>query len=226
MWSLAVAVGSNNPDPIPSVRRVDGDSWNNERLDCIAFSFQIKAHLFEYHSRLHSNEATHVLSDDPLGFRKSNNSKHLRPEPAVICRSFSSSGLGEGLAGKAAGENKGCWNTCDRFTECLLVGLCWLDRRFPVNVSDTDGVGSNGSDVTEDFCFGPVLLEDFLAEIVIVTEYMLDVLSPPDGIGGESEPTDTREQVYVYEFFHCFSPHFTLCTEGVIGIAGLAILLA
>ena len=49
--SLAWLVG-NNPDSIPSMRRVDGDSWNNERLNGVPFSFQVRAHLLEYHALL------------------------------------------------------------------------------------------------------------------------------------------------------------------------------
>jgi len=31
------------------VRRIDGDSWNNKRLDFVTFTFQISMHLFENH---------------------------------------------------------------------------------------------------------------------------------------------------------------------------------
>lgn len=89
------------------MERVDGDSWNNKRLDVVTFSFQVSAHLFEYHAPPDSKEATHVLSDDPCRFCKPYNSKHLRPEMAVVFRSLPSSGLGKRLAGESPCENKG-----------------------------------------------------------------------------------------------------------------------
>jgi len=62
--SCVVAVG-NNPYPVSSVRRVDGNSWNNKRLDFVTFGFQVKMHLFENHALVPSNEAANVFTDDP-----------------------------------------------------------------------------------------------------------------------------------------------------------------
>jgi hypothetical protein len=85
--------------------RTDGDSWNNKRLDFVTFAFQVSAHCFEYQAFVPSNEATHVFSDDPFWFDVSYNRKHVRPLVAVICRSFSSSGMAEWLAGEASSDD-------------------------------------------------------------------------------------------------------------------------
>jgi hypothetical protein len=86
------------------VRRVDGASWNNNRLDFVTEAFQVSATFFENQTVAPSSEATHVFSDDPAGKRAFNNGKHRWPEVAVVCRSFSLSGRGEGLTWEAACE--------------------------------------------------------------------------------------------------------------------------
>jgi hypothetical protein len=48
LWSQLVV--GNNPDPVSPVRGVDGESWNNKRLDFVTFVFQVNTHLFEYHA--------------------------------------------------------------------------------------------------------------------------------------------------------------------------------
>ena len=106
-----------DPNPVPSVGRTLGASWNNKRLNFVAFIFQVKAHSLEYHSVLQSKEARNVFRQDPSGFNFVNRSKHLRPEEAIILTSFSLSGAGKRLAGEAAGEevNSGCSNLYARF---------------------------------------------------------------------------------------------------------------
>lgn len=95
---------SDDPDPISPVGRVFGDSWNNERLNLVPFCFQVKAHLLEYQTLLNSKESRNILTNDPSWSEFANNPKHFRPEMAVVVRSFSSSGLGEWLAGEASRE--------------------------------------------------------------------------------------------------------------------------
>jgi hypothetical protein len=103
--AMFVSLGvSNNPYPVPSVRCVDGASWNNKRLDFVTFVFQVNAHLLEYHAPFNINDSVNILSDDPPWPKKSDNSKHFRPEIAVVCCSFSLSGTGKRLAGEAACE--------------------------------------------------------------------------------------------------------------------------
>lgn len=96
---------SDKPDPVSSVGRTDGDSWNNNRLDFVAECLQISADTLEYHASALSKEATHVFSDDPCRLELSNNAAHFWPEEAVILLSAPSSGLGERLAREATGED-------------------------------------------------------------------------------------------------------------------------
>ena len=102
--SIVFKVG-NNPDPVSPVRRTDGDSWNNKRLDFVTTGFQVSAHCFEYQAVVPSNKPTHVFSDDPVRWCISYNLIHVRPLVAVVCRSLSSSGVAEWLAGETAGDN-------------------------------------------------------------------------------------------------------------------------
>lgn len=165
----------NDPDTVPSVWRVDGDSWNNERLYFVTFSFQVKAHLFEYHAFAPSNETANVLTDDPSGFEFPNNPKHVRPEMAVILRSFPSSGLGERLAGEASAKE--------------------------VNLSQIILFTFEFSDVAMDFCVRPMFLENRLAEWFIFDECVRYVFLSPYRIHGEGCPADATEQVDVPHFF-------------------------
>lgn len=62
--ALSMTVGvTNNPDSIPPVRRIEGASWNNKRLDFIALAFQVKTHLFE----LHVDDTSNILANNPSG---------------------------------------------------------------------------------------------------------------------------------------------------------------
>ena len=107
LWLLpyccAVAVG-NNPDPVSAVRRIEGDSWNNKRLRAITFGFQVREHLVEYQASIPSNEATNILTDDPARTKLPYDSKHLRPEIAVVLRASSSSCDGKRLAWETSSE--------------------------------------------------------------------------------------------------------------------------
>ena len=100
----ALGVG-NKPDALTPVRRTDGASWNTERLHVVSKILQLNAHVLENQSVLESKEPAHVLSDNPCRLNLSNNSKHFRPEEAVVCRSSSLSGGGKRLAGKSAREH-------------------------------------------------------------------------------------------------------------------------
>jgi hypothetical protein len=85
------------------VRGVDGASWNNNRLDFIAFAFQVRTHLFEFHV----DDSSNVLTNDPSGPGFRNNSKHLRPEITVIRLALSLPGTTERLAWETPGK-QGC----------------------------------------------------------------------------------------------------------------------
>ena len=66
---------------ISAVRSVEAASWTNERRErLVAFSFQVRKHLFEYHAAVPSNEAINVFTDDPPRFCFSNDSPHFRPD--------------------------------------------------------------------------------------------------------------------------------------------------
>ena len=157
---------SNEPDAVSSVRRVDGDSWNNDRLYVVSFRFQVSAHLFEYHSVVPSNKATHVLSDDPYRLKFSNDPKHFRPEIAVVLCSLSLSGLGERLARESSGEDERPIIFIVLSTPpCLEFGprLLW---------SHDVGVGKS-SDVVIYFCVRPVFINNRLTVFVVIAEDML-----------------------------------------------------
>lgn len=95
----------NKPDPVSSVRRVDTCSWQNNREDFEAFTFQIRAHLVEYHSPVPINESINILAHDPLGANLSYNAEHFRPKVAGVVGAFSLSGCAKWLAWKAACED-------------------------------------------------------------------------------------------------------------------------
>jgi hypothetical protein len=159
MLSIVFGVASNNPDSVPSVGRVDGDSWNNKRLDFVTFTFQVRAHLLEYHAVVPSNEATHVFSDDPCRFDVSYNRKHFRPLVAVIARASSSSGVAEWLAGEAAGDNGHIFVFVAPFsiTEPILSLGFLCEVSFE---SIAFGVGNKVCDVAIVGSVRPVLFED------------------------------------------------------------------
>lgn len=166
---MSILPSSNEPDAISPVGSIDGDSWNNKRLDFVPRIFQVSAHLLEYHASAPSNKAANVLSDDPRWLELSYNASHFRPEVAVIFRAAPSSRRTEGLAREASGEEK----------------------------RSALGVGSKFANVPEDRSIGPVLVEDLLREGIAVAEDVPDPPLRPDPIRGEREPADAREEVEV-----------------------------
>src|SRR5690606_23042987 len=68
---------------------VDGTSWKYIRLYFVPFSFQISLHFVEYHRSIPINKAENVLAHNPTWLNLPNDSKHFRPEVAVIFFSFS-----------------------------------------------------------------------------------------------------------------------------------------
>jgi hypothetical protein len=74
-------------------------------LAFIADTLQFRADTFDHHAVVDTKDATHVFTDDPCGLYLSYNSKHLRPEEAVVLRSSSSSGGGKRLTREAACED-------------------------------------------------------------------------------------------------------------------------
>lgn len=111
------------------MRRTDGASRNNKRLDGITFSLKTSADFLDGEVLLlavyviflkeravashvsllaglyHREEASNVLTNDPSGLYLAYSSEHLRPEVTVIIRSASLSCKAERLAWKAACED-------------------------------------------------------------------------------------------------------------------------
>jgi hypothetical protein len=118
-WTAFAAAGvGHNPDPFSDVRGIDGTSWNNKRLDLVAFIFQVRKHPVEYGSHLTKSKCVNVFSDDPCRLNLSYDSKHFRPEVAVILCAASLPGAGERLAGESSANNVN-W--------CEVVGSCVSD---------------------------------------------------------------------------------------------------
>jgi hypothetical protein len=102
--STVEGVFSNNPDPIPSVRGVDGASWNNKRLAFVALGFHLRKQVPEDHPSLKTKDSRRVLKDCPCRLDFGKQSKSFRPEPAVIFFASTLPGNGGGLAGNASCE--------------------------------------------------------------------------------------------------------------------------
>jgi hypothetical protein len=102
--SAVCGVVSKYPDPIPPVRGVDGTSWNNNRLNFVAFAFHLSKQVLEYHALLKTKDSRRVFKDGPgrLDFAQDSNS--FRPEPTVIRRSSTLPGNGHWLAWNSPGK--------------------------------------------------------------------------------------------------------------------------
>jgi hypothetical protein len=83
--SPALGVG-NDPNAVALVWGVDGDSWNNKRLDFVTFAFQVSVNLLEYHASVRSNEAANIFTDNPPRMKFAYDAKHFWPEIAVVLR--------------------------------------------------------------------------------------------------------------------------------------------
>jgi hypothetical protein len=60
--------------------RVNGASWNNDRLDFVTLTFQVSAHLVE----CQVEDASNILTNDPSWPCFAYNPKHFWPEVTVI----------------------------------------------------------------------------------------------------------------------------------------------
>lgn len=158
-----VAVG-NNPDAFSFVGRAEGESRYSIYFDrAIARIFQVSEYSEEYAPAVHCEEASNVFANNPRRRNFCNDSKHLRPECAVVVVSFSSPGMGVGLAGEAAGED----------VEVASVGAS-------VEVVY----------VAVDCCIGKVFLKDLLA-VGVPFDHDGGFVSGP--LGGEGEAADAFE---------------------------------
>jgi hypothetical protein len=91
----------HNPNPFAPVPRIDGTSRYDKDRRSISKIFQVMKHLVEPQIDVPNN----ILSNNPSGPRFVDNSKHFRPEVAVIIRAFSEPGLGERLT-RVSAANK------------------------------------------------------------------------------------------------------------------------
>jgi len=92
---------SQNPDPVSSVRGIDGASWNNKRPCGVSFAFQVRKHLVEAHADVSSN----ILKHTPSGPDGSHEPFNFWPEVTVIFRAFSLPGRAEWLAWISSANN-------------------------------------------------------------------------------------------------------------------------
>jgi hypothetical protein len=97
---IVVFVTSDNPDSVPPVRRIDTASWNNNRLDFVAFCFQVSMHFVEFHV----DDPSNILTNDPSWPCFAYNPKHFWPEIAVIVLASLLPSDTEWLAGESASE--------------------------------------------------------------------------------------------------------------------------
>ena len=95
----------HNPQPLSSVRGIDGRSRYSKRPCGVAAGFQVRKHLVE----AHRDEPSNIFSKHPSGPELVHEPKHLRPEMAVIFRASALPGNGERLAREASG-NKVRWS--------------------------------------------------------------------------------------------------------------------
>jgi len=112
----------NSPDPIPSVRCVNGASWNNKRPCGVTLSFQVRKHVVE----AHADVANNIFSNDPRGPEFSHEPIKFRPEVAVIFLASPLPGSGERLAGVSPANNVN-WSVNVRSFQCPHV---WKARHI------------------------------------------------------------------------------------------------
>jgi hypothetical protein len=140
-FALVVGVSSNDPDPVPSVSRIDGTSRNNKRPRGVAEGFQVSQHIIE----CQRDEASNVFAKEPSGSFECNNAAHFRPEVAVVRLCFLLSGDAEGLAGESSADE--------------------IDSSKP-----TQSLCVQGTNIIEARDSRPVLAEDGSAELVSLAE--------------------------------------------------------
>gem|GEM_PF-2424876 len=111
--SIATGVG-NNPNPVPPVRRANTRSRQNIRPDLVPCSLQVSLHLLEDHSPPPIKQTENIFANHPMRSNLINDSTHLRPQVAVIRRSFSFPGNAKRLARESSGQhvNSPSINSC------------------------------------------------------------------------------------------------------------------
>jgi hypothetical protein len=168
--SRAVGVG-HDPDPVAAVRGANGRSRYAVPLRVIPARGQVP----EYAPHSSSKESCDVLHDDVAGSKLANESGVLAPKTrAFPVDPGAFAGVGEVLAGEAAGEDVDVWHRHGQ--PCLKCGLLfprtiWIRSPRPPRSPSVDrGVGHQGAHVGMTRDPGPVLREDPLAELVLLAE--------------------------------------------------------
>jgi hypothetical protein len=159
----------HHEDPVAPVRGTDACSRKYERPDGVAFTLQVSAHAVERQS----DEPRHVLSNNPTGPELAHDSKHLRPEPAVIARASLEPGTGEGLAREPAREERGL-----------------------ADPGSTEGIGGDGADIAPPRHLGPVPFENREREVGVLD---LPDGAETRRLGREVKPADPGEEAEVGE---------------------------
>jgi len=80
---------------------IDSTSRKIKRCPSVTLTFQVSEHRVEFHR----DDPRNVFTNDPSWLNLPYDSKHLRPEVAVISRASSQPGLAERLAWESAANN-------------------------------------------------------------------------------------------------------------------------
>ncbi len=94
-----VGVG-HKPEPVPSVGRVDGTSWDNDRPAGVVLCFQVSRHSVE---PALANRRRNLFFHDDSGPSGTDEAKEVGPQVPIVILGFSFTGDGERLARGAAG---------------------------------------------------------------------------------------------------------------------------
>jgi hypothetical protein len=99
---------AHNEDPVSEMRGTDARSRNDTRPCFVSRSLQVSKHSLERHARFDSKEARNIFCQHPGGLNCSNDSKHFRPEVAIIASASALPGCTERLTGESAGNKGNC----------------------------------------------------------------------------------------------------------------------
>lgn len=157
--------------------RADAASRKYEWENSVSRFCQVKNRFVEPHI----DEASNIFPKHPMGPQFGNNSAHLRPQVAFIRKAPPLSGGGEGLTGKAAGEDGDCFKSC--FLKKRLLRKC--------------------GDVPELRHIRPVPLQDGIG---IVRPFTLADGLEPGRLRRQVKTANAGEQAYMGQSLHTSSP--------------------
>jgi len=135
--SDAVKVG-NKEGTLAEVRGAHACKRINKRWeDFISFNFHLRKHSLDRQTVFKSKDSRRILCHDPSGKNRANDSKHLRPEPSVICSASTLSSNGRRLARWAAGNKV----NCAKVSVWEGVDICASVDAGPVTGKDGKAIG-------------------------------------------------------------------------------------